>query len=117
MITKGYGFTVDDIDWSSPADLEPYSKAYKLQLRQQDSQLYTMGLYVQSAVSVAVEHNLAGKKAKSEYIKEPILSKTLENIGLTEEEIQEKEIKKAILTEQRYMAMAINKGLPDTIII
>lgn len=78
--------------------------------------MWRMGLYVQSAVSVAVEHNLAGKKARSKYIEEPLLSKGLENIGLTEEEIQEKEIKKAILTEQQYMAMAINKGLPETIV-
>ncbi|MCM1225152.1 MAG: hypothetical protein NC548_62945 [Lachnospiraceae bacterium] len=117
MATKGYGFTADMIDMSSPADLEPYSKAYKLQLQQQDSQLHVMGMYVLSAVSTAIEHNFAGKKAKSEYIKEPLLSKAFENDGLTEEEIQEKEIRKAILTEQRYMAMAINKGLPETIIL
>lgn len=116
LVTKGYGFTVDDIDWSCPADLEPYEKAHKLQMIEQDSQMHKMGIYVLSAVSTAIERNFAGKKAKSEYIKEPLLSKSFENDGLTEEEIQEKEIKKAILTEQRYMARAINKGLPETII-
>ena len=115
-MTKGYGFTIDDIDWSCPADLEPYGKAYKLQMQQQDSQLYTMGIYTLSAVAVAVEHCFAGEKAKTKYIKEPFLSKAFENDGLTEQEIQEKAIKKAILTEQRYMAMAINSRLPETII-
>lgn len=117
LVTKGYGLNVDDIDWSCPADLEPYSKAYKLQMQQQDSQLYTMGIYALSAVKVAIEHCLAGKKAKSEYIKEPLLSKSFENEGLTKEQIHEKEIKKAILAEQQYIAIAFSKGLPETIIL
>lgn len=35
--------------------------------------MWMMGMYVQNAVSVAVEHNLAGRKAKSKYIDKPIL--------------------------------------------
>lgn len=101
---------------SCPKELEPFEKAYRLKLQQQDNQMHIMGMYVLSAVSTAIEHNFAGKKAKSKYIKEPLMSQFLENYGLTEEEIQEKEIRKAILTEQRYMAMAINKRLPETII-
>lgn len=75
-----------------------------------------MGIYALSAVSSAIERNFAGKKAKLEYIKEPFLSKQFENDGLTEDQIQEKEIKKALVAEQQYMAIAINKGLPETII-
>lgn len=47
------------------------------------------GNYMLSAVTVAVEHNLAGKKAKSEYIKEPLLH-DLEDHEPTEDEIQKK---------------------------
>lgn len=115
LVTKGYGFTVDDIDWSSPTDLEPYSKSYNLQLQQQDYMSWLHNQYTLSAVLVAVEHCLAGKKAKSEYIKKPILSKEYKDAE-TEEQI-EKDIQKAILTEQQYMAMAINKELPETIIV
>ena len=115
MVTKGYGLSIHDIDQSCPADLEPYAKAHRLQLQEQDNQLYMMGMYVLSAVSVVVERNLAGKKAKSEYIKEPILAKIFENEGLTEEQIQEKEIKKAILAEEKYIATTI-RCLPETII-
>lgn len=117
LVTKGYGFTVDDIDGSCPADLEPYAKAYKLAEMKNDSIVHAVcGNYVLSAVSVAIEHCLAGKKAKLEYIKEPLMSKELENYGLTEEQITEREIKKAILAEERFMAMAKRKGLPETII-
>ena len=49
-----------------------------MKLRMQDEQMWLMGQYTLSAVSVAVEHCLAGRKAKSEYIKEPILLKSLE---------------------------------------
>lgn len=102
-MTKGYGFTVDDIDWSCPADLEPYAKAYKLQIKEQDSQLYTMGIYALSAVSVAIEHNLAGKSATSEYIKKPFLSdmKIEEKKELTEEERIEAE------RNRQYMILKI----------
>lgn len=101
---------------SCPKELEPFEKAYKLKLQQQDRQAYTLGMYVMSAVSTAIEHNFAGKKAKSKYMKEPLLLKVFENDGLTEEEIQEKEIRKAILAEEQHIVVGINKGLPETII-
>lgn len=112
MVTKGYGFTVDDIDWSCPADLKPYAQAYKMELTEKDSFIHAIcGHYVLSAVSVAVEQCLFGQKAKSQYIKEPIIAKALRN---SKDEFTEKDIQMAILTEKRYITMAINKGLPET---
>ncbi len=88
-MTKGYGFTVDDIDWSSPSDLEPYSKAYKLHIQQQDYMAWIHNQYTLSAVSVAVEHCLAGRKAKSRYIEKPLLEKIEQkNKPMTQEEIE-----------------------------
>lgn len=111
------GIHMEEFKHLTPKKLEYCLKGFCIEQKRKDEEMWRMGLYVQSAVSTAVERNLAGKKAKSEYIKEPLLSKSFENEGLTEKEVQEKEIKKAILTEQRYMAMAINKGLPETIIL
>lgn len=51
------------------------------------------GTYGLSAVSVAVEHCLFGRKAKSKYIEKPVLSEIQErktNKELTEEEKQTK---------------------------
>lgn len=88
-MTKGYGFTVDDIDQSCFADLEPYEKAYKQEMIEQDSlQHVWWGNYGLSAVSVAVEHCLAGSKAQSEYTKKPIFDALEQNRELTEEEKQ-----------------------------
>lgn len=75
MVTKGYGFTVEDIDWSCPADLEPYAKAHKLEMKEMDAQLYDMGIYAMSAVAVAIERNFS-KKPKGKYIERPFLEET-----------------------------------------
>jgi len=90
IATKGYGLSVDDIDWSSPADMKPYLKAHNEELKEQDFLAWLSNLYTLSAVSVAVEHCLAGRKAKSKYIEKPLMQKIeekqQENKPLTEEE-------------------------------
>lgn len=89
VATKWYGLSVDDIDWSSPADMEPYLKMHKEELKEKDYLAWLQGQYTLSAVSVAVEHCLAGRKAKSKYIKKPLLQEMEErNKPITEEEIQ-----------------------------
>ena len=73
---------------SCPKELEPYDKAYKIQIKEQDMlQHMWWGNYGVSALIVAIDRCFS-KKPSAEYIKEPILSKTFENDGLTEEEKQ-----------------------------
>ena len=73
MVTKGYGLSIQDIDNSCPADLEPYAKAHNLEVKENDmfSHLW-WGRYGISALTVAIDHCFS-KKAKSEYIKTAIL--------------------------------------------
>ena len=74
---------------SCPKELEPYNKAHKMKMAEQDNLQYTWwGSYGISALIVAIDRCFSGKKSKAEYIEEPILSQTLKNDGLTEEEIQ-----------------------------
>lgn len=65
-----------------------------------------MGQYVFSAVATAIEHNLAGRKAKSEYMKKPVmqlaeeerlkkLNTRKEYIGMTTQEQENAELEKA----------------------
>ncbi len=98
---------------SCPKELEPFVAAHKLKLQEQDYMNWLSNQYTLSAVSVAVEHCFSGKKAKSKYIKEPVLTKALKN---NKERFTEKDIEMAILTEKRYMAAAVKNGLPETII-
>ena len=74
---------------SCPKELEPYNKAHKMNIVEQDNlQHMWWGNYGISALIVAIDKCFGGKKSKAEYIKEPILLKTFENDGLTEEEKQ-----------------------------
>lgn len=78
------------------------------------------GDYLLSAVSVAVEHCLAGKKAKSKYLEKPILSKLQEEIEdeeLTQEEIDNRELQKMIFAEEMWAKQHKRKGLPETVIL
>ena len=72
--------------------------------------------YGVSAFMVAIDRCFNGKKSKAEYIKEPIWAKIFENDGLTKEEIQEKELRKALLAEEQWIIAGKQKGLPETII-
>lgn len=73
------------------------------------------GTYGLSAVSVAVEHCLAGRKAKSKYIEKPVLAETQErktNKELTEEEKQaqlDKFIMSLKIMESNFKAEHENK--------
>ena len=91
MVTKGYGFTAEDIDNSCPADLKPYEKAYMLEQENRDIQMWGwMGAYVQKAMICAMDSILNGKKAKVEYFEKPIFGKqTKEDKELTEDEIRQ----------------------------
>ena len=74
---------------SCPKELEPFDNAHKKKIEEQDVlQHLWWGNYGVSALIVAIDRCFSGKKSKAKYIKETILSKTFENDGLTEEEIQ-----------------------------
>ena len=63
--------------------------AYKNKQRIKDEEMWMWwGNYGISALIVAIDRCFSGKKSKAEYIKEPILSQTFKDDGLTEEEKQ-----------------------------
>lgn len=87
------GVTKNEFMHSTPRVLKAYDKAYTKKLENLDTLAWQFcGNYVLSAVAVAVEHCLAGRKAKSEYIKEHLLK----DIGLTEEEKRQKQLKEFV---------------------
>lgn len=64
-------------------------KGHEEKIKEQDYLAWLSNQYTLSAVSVAVEHCLAGRKAKSKYIKKPLLQELEErNKPMTEKEIQ-----------------------------
>lgn len=102
---------------SCPKELEAYDTAHKKQLEEQDYlQHLWWGSYGLSAVSVAVERCLAGKKSKQKYIERPVLVKVIEESFMTEEEKEQRALEKALLIEEQWINVGKNKGLPETII-
>lgn len=111
IATKGYGFTVHDIDWSCPSDLEPYAKAHKREVIVQDTLMHAWwGAYGLSAVSVAVEHCLAGKKAVSEYTKNPIMRDLEERENGNSESNEEV----AVYEMKQRINLLRQSGLPES---
>lgn len=69
-----------------------------------------------SAVTTAVEHCLAGsRKAKSNYLKEPILKNIGTDDNLTAQERDNAEIERMIAQEDLHIRQLKEKGLPETI--
>lgn len=92
---------------SCPKELEPFVEAEKLRLKRQDEDMWVMGIYVQSAVSVAVEHCLAGRKAKSRYFDKPISRNMEKNNNTGQEEV-------AVFEMKQRIKMLKNQGLPES---
>lgn len=90
MVTKGYGFSLHDIDWSCPNELEPYAKAHGMERKEKDSLVHAwVGSYGINAMMVALDRCLNGRKASLKYTEETLISKIEEeNRPLTQEEIE-----------------------------
>ena len=80
---------MNDIDWSCPADLKPYEQAYRLEKQKNDSDAWLMfGTYGISALTVAIDRCLNGRKARSKYIDKPIMQELEDkNKPMTEEQL------------------------------
>lgn len=109
------GVSWDDFWRMNPFVIKALVKGYKQSLQHQDYISWLSGQYTLSAVSVAIEHCFA-KRSKLEYIKEPLLANEFEDDGLTQEQIDERELRKMILAEDEWIRVSKAKGLPETII-
>lgn len=75
---------------SCPKELEPYDIAHEKKIKEQDLLQYMWWKeYGLTAVGVAVEHCVFGKKAKSKFVEKPITGKiTEQSKPMSEEELQ-----------------------------
>lgn len=95
------------VDWNTFWTLNPkklllISKGHKKRLMQQDQINWLNGQYMVSAVGVAVEHVLAGRKAVSKYIEKPIL------LQMDEEEQKKEKMKEVNLFFEKLKVMQEN---------
>lgn len=72
-----FGLTKAEVMEACPIELEYVFKAQKIRKKMSDINNWELGMYIESAVATAVDHNLNGYKARSGYVKEPF-TKTIE---------------------------------------
>lgn len=110
FVTKGYGWTVDDINKSCPAELKPYERAKQLEFDRKDEEMWAQGLYNYNAMSTALANfgsGLSGKTGRAEYLEKPIKEIHKERMlneqqtreeykYMTEEEKKQAELEKAM---------------------
>lgn len=96
------GITYQEFWGMNPHIIKFYAEQHKNKRNEEDLKQWQLGQYILAAISTI---------GKGKYPKEPMFQ-----IGISKEHIAERDMQKAILTEQRYAAMAINNGLPKTII-
>lgn len=70
-----------------------------------------------TAVAVAIDGILNGKKAKTKYPEKPILEEVLSDAYLTEEEREKRDMEREILAMEQWIANDRARGLPETKII
>lgn len=95
MITKGYGFSIDDIDWSCPADLKPYAKAYELEQKKIDENNWFLGQYFAHALNSTVCNAFLWRSksdAPGKYPERPFLYDAKESRGELSEEEKQREV-------------------------
>ena len=103
------GISYNDFWHMNPHIINLIVRGHNKHLQIMDAMMYTwFGNYAFSAVSVAVEHVLMGRKAKSKYIEKPVL-KALEEQKAEQEEkgIELTEEEKKRQTEQLFMRLKI----------
>lgn len=82
----------------NPHKIKIITMGYREQKIEQDAMVYSWwGNYGLSAVAVAVEHCLAGKKAKSKYIEKPMLANVEKNDKVLDEEEKQKKAEQFFL--------------------
>lgn len=88
-LANAMGVSWEEFWRTNPYILKLIYKGHKEKIKEQDYMAWLSNQYTLSATSVAVEHNLAGRKARSKYIKKPLLQELEEkNKPMSEEELQ-----------------------------
>lgn len=103
---------MEEFKHMTPKELGYCIKGERIRQKIKDEEMWRMGIYMQAAVSVAVEHNLAGRKAKSKYIEKPLLQSAFD----VKEKSAHKESQEEIAVfemKQRIKALRM-QGLPES---
>ncbi len=86
-------------------------KGHQEQVKQQDYFAWLYNQYTMSAVSVAVEHCLAGKKARSKYIRRPIMQEIYDD---AQQQYSESKEECAVFEMKQRIKLLKEQNLPES---
>lgn len=89
----------------NPKKMRICIKGYELKIKEQDKMNWYLGLYIKSAIDCCLD-----TKGKAEYPKLPVLN----DLGLSQEEIDNREIQKMIEAEEAWIRVEKARGLEET---
>ena len=92
---------------SCPKELEPFLKAHNLRKNEKDIENWQLGQYIASSIACVL--------SDTKYPKEPMFQ-IKDEVDLSDEQIYEQELKKALFIEEQWIMAEKQKGLPETII-
>lgn len=104
----------------TPNKLRAFYKSYKQKQKIIDEQMYCQGIYNMNAFEVVISRfaaGLSGKKSNAKYFEHPIMSEAFKDENITQEEIDERELRKMLFAEEMWMKQHRRNGLPETVIL
>lgn len=102
------GITWEQFWGMNPRMIRCISIGHEKKIKEYDALIHTwVGTYGLSALSVAIEHCMNGKKAKSKFIENPIMSDVESKTESTENSGGLSEREKIEKTEQLFMKLSI----------
>lgn len=105
------GIDKDLIDESSPYELKPYVDAHKMWIEEQDTLAWISGMYVKSALETVLGSSFG--KGNIKYLNQSVMAEMNKYEGLTQEEIDEIEIRKMIADEMRWSGELKQSGMKN----
>lgn len=98
----------------NPHIIKLLMKGHEEKIKEKDYLAWWSNQYTMVAVTVAVERIMAGRKSSAEYVKEPALQKVIEESNMTQEELDERELRKMLMYEEQWVSLGRQSGLPET---
>ncbi|MCI8428205.1 MAG: hypothetical protein HFJ03_11870 [Lachnospira sp.] len=105
------GVSWDEFWHMNPHIINLMLKGHQEKVKQQDYFAWLYNQYTMSAVSVAVEHCLAGKKAKSKYIRKPIMQEIYDD---TQQQYSESKEECAVFEMKQRIKLLKEQNLPES---
>lgn len=96
-----------EIAWElNPRKIKIFEKSYRFKKREDDENNFLLGKYIQIAIGCALNKD-------NKYPEKPLLCEFYEDFELTEEERDEKELKKMLMYEDQFNYIAKQNGLNE----